>query len=141
MAKKKKSIRETTETVMIESEATVQAVEEDPTFASLRTSLTEISKCEGVTGYILRNAVSAVIDLKDPTKLADYAIMSSQAIDSSKEFSELFGLGDIENVLIEGKDAKILCLTVGENRVSVFMEKDADHKHIRKQISPIPTKS
>jgi predicted regulator of Ras-like GTPase activity (Roadblock/LC7/MglB family) len=136
MVKKKKSIHETATTVVIDHETAVPAVEEDQAFTSLRTNLAEINKCKGVIGYILRNATSATIDLKDPTKLVEYAILSSQALDSGKEISELFDLGDIENILIEGKDIKALCMTIGENKVNIFMEKDADHADILRRVSP-----
>ena len=136
MVKKKKSIHETATTVVIDHETAVPAVEEDQAFTSLRTNLAEINKCKGVIGYILRNATSATIDLKDPAKLVEYAILSSQALDSSKEISELFDLGDIENILIEGKGIKALCMAIGENKVSIFMEKDADHADILRRVSP-----
>ena len=136
MVKKKKSIHETATTVVIDHETAVPAVEEDQAFTSLRTNLAGINKCKGVIGYILRNATSATIDLKDQTKLVEYAILSSQALDSGKEISELFDLGAIENILIEGKDIKALCMTIGENKVNIFMEKDADHADILKRVSP-----
>jgi predicted regulator of Ras-like GTPase activity (Roadblock/LC7/MglB family) len=136
MVKKKKSIQETATTVVIDNETAVPAVEEDQVFTSLCTNLVEINKCKGVVGYILRNATSATIDLKDPAKLVEYALLSSQALDSGKEISELFDLGDIENILIEGKDIKALCMTIGENKVNIFMEKDADHADILRRVLP-----
>jgi predicted regulator of Ras-like GTPase activity (Roadblock/LC7/MglB family) len=136
MVKKKKSIHETATTVVIDHETAVPAVEEDQAFTSLQKNLAEINKCKGVIGYILRNATSATIDLKEPSKLMEYASLSSQALDSSREISELFDLGDIENILIEGKDIKALCMAIGENKVSIFMEKDADHADILRRVSP-----
>jgi len=136
MIKKKKSMNETATTMVINHETAVPAVEEDQIFTSLRTNLAEINKCKGVIGYILRNATSATIDLKEPSKLMEYASLSSQALDSGKEISELFDLGDIENILIEGKDIKALCMTIGENKVNIFMEKDADHADILRRVSP-----
>jgi predicted regulator of Ras-like GTPase activity (Roadblock/LC7/MglB family) len=136
MVKRKKSIHETSTTVIMEDETAVSSVEEDQTFTNLRTSLAEINKCEGVLGYILRNATSATIDLKDPAKLVEYAILSSQALDSSQEIAELFDIGDIENILIEGKDIKVLCMAIDENKISIFMEKTADHADILKRVSP-----
>ena len=136
MIKKKKSMNETATTMVINHETAVPAVEEDQIFTSLRTNLAEINKCKGVIGYILRNATSATIDLKEPSKLMEYASLSSQALDSGKEISELFDLGDIENIFIEGKDIKTLCMTIGENKVSIFMEKDVDHADILRRVSP-----
>jgi predicted regulator of Ras-like GTPase activity (Roadblock/LC7/MglB family) len=134
MTKKKKPIHETATTVLIEG-VTITPYEEDPTFAMLRTRLAEINKTLGVTGYILRNANSATIDLKNQEKLTDYAILSAQAIGTSQELSELFDLGKVNHVLIEGKNQKILCLSTENNNVAIFMENDTDHKTIIKQLS------
>lgn len=100
----------------------------------LRTSLEEIKTSEDVIGYILRNSTSATIDLKDPGKIIDYALLSSSAFDASEVLSEEFQLGDVKNVIVEGKDAKMLSLTVEKNKTSVFMHKRADHKKILKKI-------
>jgi len=132
--------RNTTETVTTATEnefplpVISSFVEKDSTFKSLRERLAEINQQEGVTGYILRNATSAAIDLKDPSSLMALALLSSYAVDTSHEFSETFGLGKVENVLLEGKKAKVLCATIGKNIVNVFMEKTADHNQILKQI-------
>ncbi len=109
-------------------------VEKDPTFASLRTRLAEVNQTEGVTGYILRNSTSATIDLKDPSSLMALALLSSHAVDASQELSRGFDLGQIESVLLEGKSAKVLCVSIGKNIVNVFMEKTADHNQILNQV-------
>lgn len=100
----------------------------------LRARLDEIKAYDGVIGYILRNSTSAAIDLKDPTKIIDYAILSSSALDASQEMSELFNLGDVKDIIVEGKDVKVLSLTVDENKISVFMEKNADCGKILKKL-------
>ncbi|MEM0007500.1 MAG: roadblock/LC7 domain-containing protein [Candidatus Bathyarchaeia archaeon] len=122
MTKRKKSLEETATT---EALAPPIAIETSTT-EDLKTRLEEIKSYEGVIGYILRNATSAAIDLKDPTKLIEYAILSSSALDAAEELSELFSLGDFNNILVEGRDVKILSLTIGENRISIFLEKNAD---------------
>ncbi|MDH5755011.1 MAG: hypothetical protein OEY95_07425, partial [Candidatus Bathyarchaeota archaeon] len=93
-----------------------------------------IKDYNGVIGYILRNSTSAAIDLKDPTKIIDYAILSSSALDASEELSELFHLGEVKNIVVEGKNVKVLSLTIGENRISVFMEKNADSKKVLRKL-------
>ena len=100
----------------------------------LRARLDEIKAYDGVIGYILRNSTSAAIDLKDPTKIIDYAILSSSALDASQEMSELFNLGDVKDIIVEGKDVKVLSLTVDENKISVFMEKNADCSKILRKL-------
>jgi predicted regulator of Ras-like GTPase activity (Roadblock/LC7/MglB family) len=135
MAGKNITVHTTETPVAVNNETDVPQTEEDPTFTNWRAILAEINKCKGVTGYILRNAASAIIDFKDPAKIFEYAILSSQAFDSSKELSELFNLGEIENILIAGESAKVLCLTSGENRISIFMEKDADHANLLNRVA------
>ncbi len=100
----------------------------------LRTNLEEIKTWDGVIGYILRNTTSAAIDLNDPTKIIDYAILSSSALEASEELSKLFNLGKIKNIVVEGKETKVLSLTVGENRISIFLEKQVDHEKILKKL-------
>jgi predicted regulator of Ras-like GTPase activity (Roadblock/LC7/MglB family) len=133
MVKQKRSIHETAETVIVDA---VTSSEEDQVFTDLSKNLAEIRKAEGVVGYILRSTTAATIDLKEPEKLIEYAILSSQILDSSREISELFELGNVESTLIEGKEIKALCLVIGENKISIFMEKNADHADILKRVSP-----
>jgi predicted regulator of Ras-like GTPase activity (Roadblock/LC7/MglB family) len=133
MVKQKRSIHETAETVIVDD---VTSSEEDQVFTDLSKNLAEIRKAEGVIGYILRSTTAATIDLKDPENIVEYAILSSQVLDSIREISELFELGDVESTLIEGKETKVLCLVIGENKISIFMEKNADHADILKGVSP-----
>lgn len=91
----------------------------------------------GVVGYIMRNTKAASVDLTDPSRLVDYAILSSSAKESSQELLQAFGLGEIENVLIEGKDVKLLFQRVGDNDVSVFMEKSVEHAKISRTLSSL----
>ncbi len=128
MVKKKKSVQEAT--AMAES----RAVEDAMSVSKMRASLKEIKKFDGVIGYILRNSTSAAIDIKDSTKIMDYAVLSSSAFDAGEEFSELFDLGGIENIVIEGKDVKVLSLTINENNISIFMEKNADCNKILRKL-------
>ena len=122
-------------TVMIDGSPVTITLDEDPAFAGLRSSLAEINKVEGVKGYILRNTTSAVIDLQNPAKLVEYALLSSQATDACQEISDLFKL-DITKTVVEGKEVKVLCMIIGENRLSVLMEKNVDQADIFRRISP-----
>lgn len=101
----------------------------------LHESLKDIKTREGIIGYILRTPESASIDLKDPTKIIDYAVLSSTALKAGEDLSKIFELGEIQNVLLEGKDTKILSLKVEDQRLSVFMEKNVDHEKIYKDLN------
>ena len=128
MVKKKRSFQE------VAAVAEPVTVEETISVNNLRANLDEIKAYDGVVGYILRNSTSAAIDLKDPTKIIDYAIISSSALDAGEELSKLFDLGEVKNIVVEGKGVKVLSLTVGENRISIFLEKDADCEKILKKL-------
>jgi len=133
---KKKSAQESATPIFVDEDEIAAPEEEDQTFKDLNEKLAKIRKNRGVIGYILRNTTSATIDLKEPEKIVEYAIFSSQVLDSSQEISNLLETGDVENVLIEGKDNKVLCMKIDGNKISIFMEKDADDTDIQKQISP-----
>jgi len=123
MARKKKIIQEI---VAVTEPLTI----EESHVNNLRANLEEIKTYDGVIGYILRNSTSAAIDLKDPTKLIDYAVLSSSALDASEALSEDFNLGDVKSIIVTGKNVKVLSLTVRDNRISVFMDKEANYEKV-----------
>jgi predicted regulator of Ras-like GTPase activity (Roadblock/LC7/MglB family) len=127
MARKKKTVQEM---VAVTEPLTVEESHDD----NLRANLEEIKTYDGVIGYILRNSTSAAIDLKDPTKLIDYAILSSSALDASEALSEDFNLGDVKSIIVTGKNAKVLSLTVSDNRISVFMDKEANYEKVLRKL-------
>jgi predicted regulator of Ras-like GTPase activity (Roadblock/LC7/MglB family) len=128
---KKKSLQE------VEAVTEPIAVEEATPVNSLRASLEAIKEYGGVVGYIVRNTTSAAIDLKDPMKIIDYAILSSSALDAGKVLSELFDLGDTNNIVVNGKSIKMVSLVVGESKVSLFMDKSADSEKILRRLHEI----
>jgi|GEM_PF-596406 len=101
----------------------------------IKQKVESVKSKEGVIGYILRNSTSASIDLKDPAKIIDYAVLSSSAFEASDELSETFKLGEVKYSLIQGDTVKLLSFINGENKVSVFMENNIDHKRIYKDLS------
>jgi predicted regulator of Ras-like GTPase activity (Roadblock/LC7/MglB family) len=100
----------------------------------IKQNIDKVKTKEGIIGYILRNSTSASIDLKDPTKIIDYAVLSSSALEASEELSKTFKLGDVKHVLVEGNNVKLLSFTVEDSKVSVFMEKDIDHSRVHKDL-------
>jgi len=100
----------------------------------LKASLEEIKGYDGVVGYILRNSTSAAIELKDPSKLIEYAILSSSSLDAGEELSELFNLGDVKHIIINGKNIKVLSMTFSENKISVFMEKNGELEKVLEKL-------
>jgi predicted regulator of Ras-like GTPase activity (Roadblock/LC7/MglB family) len=132
-----KTKQETATALLVdEDELSSSSEEEDQTFKELSSKLSIIRKDKAVIGYIIRNETSATIDLKEPEKLVQYAMFSSQALDSSLEISDLLEIGDVGSILIEGKDNNALCMNIDGNKISIFLEKDADHAEVLKKISP-----
>jgi predicted regulator of Ras-like GTPase activity (Roadblock/LC7/MglB family) len=123
-----------TSTALTDSAAIISVGDDKNTFATLSASLAEIRKLKGVIGYILRNETLAIVDLTKQDKIIDYALLSSQISESSLEMAKQFNLSSIESVLVEGKSAKVLCMSVGENKIGVFMEKTATHGWIIQRI-------
>lgn len=109
-------------------------IEEKPRIPDIRTTLQSIKSREGIIGYIIRGATSASVDIKDPSKIIDYAALSAEAVESGESLSSTFGLGKISNIILEGKSLKVLSLTKDEQQVSIFMEKNVDHNAICKEI-------
>lgn len=131
--KQKTSTNEAT-TAFTNAVAITSVDEENSAFANLSASLAEIRKLKGVIGYILRSNTSAIIDLNEQDKIIEYAVLSSQMHDSSQEITKQFNLGETESILVEGKNVKVLCMSIGKNKISVFMEKSATHAWIIKRI-------
>ena len=131
---KQKTSANAAETALTDQVSITTVDGESSAFASLSASLAEIRKLKGVLGYILRSNTSAIIDFTEPDKITENAILSSQIHDSCQEIAKQFNLGEMESVLVEGENVKVLCMSIGENKISVFMEKSATHSWIIKRI-------
>ncbi len=103
-------------------------------FTNLAATLTEIRKLKGVNGYILRNNTAAIVDLSEKEHTTEYALLSSEIHESSCDLIKQYNLADIESMLLEGKNAKVLCMELGKNRIAVFMDKACAHSWIIKRI-------
>jgi len=129
--KRKKKKSETTNEV---EKLTTESEEKEGETEKLKAKLEVINSKPEVIGYILRNSRSATIDAKDPSKIINYAILSSSTIEAAEELSNTFKLGEFNRVIVEGIDANFLSVSIGENSISVFMNKKADIEKIYKQL-------
>jgi len=102
--------------------------------ANLYFALENIRSKEGIIGYILRNSKSASVDLNDPDKIIDYAMLSTESLETGEIASEIFELGVISSVVVEGNDVKVLSLVIGDQRLSIFMAKEVDHNRMLKEL-------
>jgi hypothetical protein len=134
MANKKHLAQKNEVPILVENQSAIP-IEASP-FKNLSENLKRIRSLKGVLGYIIRNGVSAEIDLQEPEKLVEYAIFTSQIVDSSQELAELFALGDLKTTLVEGADFKVFNVIIKENKINIFMKKNVDHIKIAEKISP-----
>ena len=119
----------------ITDEETVPSTpKEDEETETLKAKLESIKNSPEVIGYIIRNSRSATIDAKDPTKIIDYAILSSSTIEMAEKLTEAFQLGTAEKIILEGENAKLLSLSINNNSISIFTEKNADTNKIYKKL-------
>ena len=130
MPRKKSSKKKT----KIPEEASFLA-EKDKETEMLKTKLESIKDMPEVIGYILRNSRSATIDAKDPTKIIDYAMLSAATIETAEKLVKIFQLGEAKKTVLEGNTAKLLSLSIGENSISVFMEKNAKEDKIFRNLT------
>lgn len=101
---------------------------------ALQEKLQSIKGREEITGYILRGPNSASIDLKDPTRIVDYAILSATAFEAGNDISTMLEIGEVESIVAEGEDMKIMSKTVNDHSLSIFMDKNVDHHKLSKEL-------
>ena len=111
---------------------------EDQSYAALLETTKDIRKRTGVVGFILKSDSKATVDIDDSAKIIEFAMLSSEAFESAKTLAATFKNGDPENILIEGKNLKVLCLDRGQNKISIFVEKSCDYKSILKDLTLQP---
>ena len=95
----KKQITQSEQSLVVVEPQEKKANEMSP-FKALNETLKSVRKSKGVLGYIIRNGVSAAVDLEEPEKLVEYAVFTSQVIDSSHELANLFSIGEVTNLLV-----------------------------------------
>jgi len=100
----------------------------------MQEKLQEIKDQEGIIGYILRGPKSASIDLKDPTKIIDYAVLSSTAFDAGQNMTEALQMGEVDTILVESEETKLLSMNINNHRLSIFMEKNVNHDKLYKNL-------
>jgi predicted regulator of Ras-like GTPase activity (Roadblock/LC7/MglB family) len=139
---KKRNINETTleeEAIIIGTEISPEITTPDnqnPEYEIILAAVQELRKSKDIEGYILKGETKATVDLNDSAKIIEYAMLTSQAFESSAALSSSFDVGNIETVVIEGKNIKTLCINKEQNKLSIFMKKNTDDEEILETIKP-----
>ena len=101
---------------------------------NLQEKLQEVKDQEGIIGYILRGSKSASIDLKDPTKIIEYAVLSSATFDAGYKMTEALQMGEVDTIVVESEQTKLLSMSINSHRLSIFMDKSFDHHKLYKNL-------
>ncbi len=101
---------------------------------AVQEKLQGIRNQEGILGYILRAQKSAAVDLKDPTKIMDYALFSTTARDVGCNMTEIFQMGEVDSIVVESGETKLLSMNLNNHHLSLFMEKNVDHNKLFKSL-------
>ena len=104
----------------------------------IQEKLQSITNQEGILGYILRDSKSAFINIKDRTKLIDYAIFSTTSQDVGCNLTEILHMGEIDTMVVESEKTKLLSTNMNDHHLSLFMEKSVDHDKLFKNLKLIP---
>jgi predicted regulator of Ras-like GTPase activity (Roadblock/LC7/MglB family) len=137
---KKRNMNETTleeEAIIMDTEVAPEITtsnNENPGYENFLASVQTLRKNQEIEGYILKSESKATVDLNNATKIIEYAMLTSQAFESSTALSSSFSIGNIETILIEGKNIKTLCINHDQNQLSIFMKKNIDDADILEAI-------
>jgi predicted regulator of Ras-like GTPase activity (Roadblock/LC7/MglB family) len=96
----------------------------------LQEKLQGIRDQKGILGYILRGTKTASIDLKDPSKIMDYAMFSATALDVGRNMTKTLDIGEVDTIVVESEETKLLSMNVNSHQLSLFMEKNVDHNKL-----------
>jgi predicted regulator of Ras-like GTPase activity (Roadblock/LC7/MglB family) len=100
----------------------------------IQEKLHDIKDQEGIIGYILRGSKKEKIYLKDPTKIIDYAVLSSTAFDAGRNMTEALQMGEVDTIVVKSEETKLLSMNINNHRLSIFMEKSVDHNKLYKNL-------
>ncbi|XHH09303.1 MAG: hypothetical protein ACFCUE_01380 [Candidatus Bathyarchaeia archaeon] len=107
-------------------EVTPDRIEVERDFDSLQLIIAEVQKVHKIEGYILKNSARALINLCKAEDVFDLALLTSEVFDSSSQLFEATNAGPLNSVVLEGSFLSVLCLSVGENQLSIFVNRSVD---------------
>ena len=101
---------------------------------SLQEKLKAIKDEDGIIGYIVRDEKSASIDLKDPTKIIDYAVLSSTSFDVAQNIAETLQIGEVDKIIVESEETKLMSMKLDNKLLSIFMAQTVDHNKLYEEL-------
>jgi hypothetical protein len=101
-------------------------VEVERDFDALTLIIAEVQKVHKIEGFILKNSARALFNICDSGDVFELALLSSEIFDSSAQLFEAAAAGPLNSVVLKGDLRSVLCLCVGENQLSIFLDKSVD---------------
>ncbi len=101
-------------------------VEIERDFDSLQLIIAEVQKVHRVEAFILKNSVRALFNVCTSEDVFGFALLSSEIFDSSSQLFEATAAGPLNSVVLRGDLLSVLCLSVGENQLSIFLDRSVD---------------
>jgi predicted regulator of Ras-like GTPase activity (Roadblock/LC7/MglB family) len=114
---------------------TLDIGEENRVFKKLRPVLSEIRKNDKIRGFILKNSARAIADLDKPGEITELATFASQLLIESEKLLSACNGEHTKSVVMEGPKMKTLCVNIGGNQISIFMDNSADYKRILEKLN------
>ena len=103
-----------------------ERIEAERDFDSLQLIIAGVQKVYKIRGFILKNSVRALFSLCSCEDIYDLALLSSELFDSSNRLFADDTAGLLNNVVLKGNLMTVLCLSVGENQLSIFLDNSVD---------------
>jgi hypothetical protein len=101
-------------------------VEVERDFDTLNLIVGEVQKVHKIKGFILKNSARAMYNLDDSGDIFELALLSSEIFETSSQLFEATAAGPLNSVVLKGDLFSVLCLCVGENQLSIFLDRSVD---------------
>ncbi len=106
----------------------------DQDFESLQLIIAEVQKAYKIKGFILKNSARALFNIYNSDDAFDLALLASELFDSSAKLFEVTSAGTLNHVVLRGGQMSVLCLSDGENQLSIFLDRATDYNVILDMI-------
>lgn len=106
----------------------------DQDFESLQLIIAEVQKAYKIKGFILKNSARALFNIYNSDDVFDLALLASELFDSSAKLFEVTSAGTLNHVVLRGGQMSVLCLSDGENQLSIFLDRATDYNVILDMI-------
>ena len=99
-------------------------------FENLHCMVKKTREENGIFGFILKGSARAIVDMDNPEESTKLAVLVSQLSDFSEKVLNIKDEGATRSAVLEGREVKVLCLTIRGKQIGVLMEKSKDEREV-----------